>query len=65
MFIIKIKTMIYESYTKTDTYYVFNGKDGEKCIIPSTDVILVDDESGLLSIKLTATRKTIGLVPRN
>lgn len=56
--------MRFISYTKTDTYYQFNGENGEKYLIPSTDVILVDDESNLLSIKLIATRKTIGTVPK-
>ena len=57
--------MRFISYTKTDTYYEFVGENGEKYIIPATDVVLVDDESNLLSIKNTATRKTIGTVPKN
>lgn len=57
--------MRFISYTKTDTYYEFVGENGEKYIIPSTSVVLVDDESGLISIKNTATRKTIGTVPKN
>jgi len=56
--------MIFTSYTKSDAYYEFVGENGMKMIIPATDVILVDDESNLLSIKLIATRKTIGLVPK-
>lgn len=56
--------MLYDSYTKTDSYYEFIA--GEvKTIIPVTAVILVKDKSNLLSIKLTASRKTIGLVPKN
>lgn len=56
--------MIYDSYTKNDTFYEFIA--GEvKTIIPVTAVILVEDESDLLSIKLTASRKTVGLVPKN
>ena len=56
--------MLYDSYTKTDSYYEFIA--GEvKTIIPVTAVILVEDESGLLSIKLIATRKVIGTVPKS
>ena len=57
--------MKFISYTKTDAYYEFIGENGEKYIIPSTDVVLVDDKSNLLSIKLIATRKVIGTVPSN
>lgn len=57
--------MRFISYTATDTYYEFIGENGEKYIIPATDVVLVDDESNLLSIKNTASRKTIGTVPKN
>ena len=57
--------MRFISYTKTDTYYEFVGENGEKMLIPTTDVVLVDDESGLISIKLIATRKVIGTVPSN
>lgn len=57
--------MRFISYTKTDTYYEFIGENGNKTIMPTTSVILVDDESNLLSIKNTATRKTIGTVPKN
>lgn len=57
--------MKFISYTKTDAYYEFVGENGEKYIVPSTDVVLVDDTSSLLSIKNTASRKTIGTVPKN
>lgn len=56
--------MLYDSYNKTDAYYEFI-KGDIKTIAPVTAVILVKDESGLLSIKTIATRKTIGLVPEN
>lgn len=56
--------MRFISYTATDTYYEFVGENNEKYLIPSTDVVLVDDNSNLLSIKLIATRKTIGTVPK-
>lgn len=57
--------MKFISYTATDTYYEFIGENNEKVLVPSADVILVDDESNLLSIKLIATRKVIGTVPKN
>lgn len=56
--------MIYDSYTKNDAYYEFI-KGDIKTIAPVTAVILVDDSSDLLSIKLIATRKVIGLVKKN
>lgn len=52
--------MRFVSYTETDAYYEFIGENGEKYLIPSTDVILVDDESGAVSVKNTASRCTIG-----
>ena len=55
--------MQYTSYTKTD--YEFTDSNGNKTLMPATSVILVDDESGLLSIKSVATRKTLGTVPSN
>lgn len=56
--------MFFNSYTKTDAYYEFIGDD-VKYIVPATDVVLVDDESGAISIKLVASRKVIGTVPKN
>lgn len=52
--------MRFVSYTKTDTYYEFVGENNEKMLIPATDVILIDDESGAISVKNTASRCTIG-----
>ncbi len=57
--------MIFSGYTKTDLYYEFTSANGEKYIIPSADVALVDDGSGVLSIKNTASRCTVGIVPKN
>lgn len=54
------KSMKFISYTKGDAYYEFIGEGGEKYIIPSVDVILVDDESGSIVVKNTASRRTIG-----
>ena len=55
--------MIYTSYTKTDAYYEFTGSEG-KLIMPATDVILTDDESGMIAIKSTASRCTVGLLKK-
>lgn len=52
--------MRFVNYTKTDSYYEFTGENGEKMLIPSTDVILIDDESGAITVKNTASRCTIG-----
>lgn len=54
--------MIYTNYTKTDAYYEFTNDSGEKLIIPVNEVILVDDESGMIAIKSLASRKAIGLL---
>lgn len=54
--------MRFISYTKTDAYYEFVGENGEKYIIPSTNVVLVDDKSGAVSVKSTASRNTIGYI---
>lgn len=56
--------MQFVSFTKEDAYYEFVGSEGDKYVIPSTAVILVDDGSDLVSVKLIATRKTIGTVPK-
>lgn len=55
--------MIFTGYTQTDTYYEFVGSEG-KLIMPATDVILTDDESGYISIKNTASRCTVGLLKK-
>lgn len=52
--------MRFIDYTKTDTYYEFIGEGGEKVLIPSVNVILVDDESGAIAVKNIASRCTIG-----
>jgi len=53
--------MIYTGYAQTDAYFEFTGSEG-KLIMPATDVILTDDESGMIAIKNTASRCTIGLL---
>ena len=57
--------MVATGYTHQDGYYTFNFDDGMKTLVPETAVILVDDGSGLISVKATATRKTIFLAREN
>ena len=52
--------MRFISYIKDDSYYEFTGENGYKMIIPSTNVITVDDESGAVVVKSTGGRHTIG-----
>lgn len=54
--------MIFTSYTKTDSYYEFTTEDGVKYIIPSADVVLIDDNSGAIAVKNTASRSIVGLL---
>ena len=56
--------MIYTDFTKTDTYVELAQGDN-KLIMPSSSVILVDDESVMISIKTTGSRKTIALVKKD
>jgi hypothetical protein len=50
--------MFFNSYTKTDAYYEFIGDD-VKYIVPTSDVILVE-ENDSIAVKNTASRCTIG-----
>lgn len=52
--------MRFISYTKTDTYYEFVGENNEKVIIPATSVVIIDDESGAITVKNTASRCVVG-----
>lgn len=54
--------MRFVSYTKTDSYYEFVGENGEKVLMPINTVVLVDDESGAIAVKNTASRCTIGYI---
>ena len=55
--------MQFISYTKSDNYYTFIGVNNEKYLIPSVDVILVE-EGDSISVKNTASRCTIGYLPK-
>ena len=57
--------MRFISYIQDDTFYEFIGENGLKLVAPVNSIILIDDNSGLLSIKLVSTRKTIGTVYKN
>lgn len=50
------------NYQKTDAYYEFEFEAGVKALYPVSAIVLVDDESGLISVKDVATNKTIFLV---
>lgn len=53
--------MIYNSMTKTDNYVELSNGDN-KLIMPTSSVIIVDDESSMQSIKTVGSRKTVALV---
>ena len=57
--------MIYNQANKTDTYLELSTEGGEKLIMPLNSVILVDDNSDLISVKNTATRKTVCLAKKD
>lgn len=55
------KDMIYTAINKNDAYIELS--EGEnKLLLPTSAVILVNDSSNLVSIKNTASRKTVALV---
>lgn len=57
--------IIFDSITKSDAYIELAKGDDEKMILPSNSVIFVDDESGYVSVKNTASRKVIGIIPKD
>lgn len=57
--------MVYfNSINKQESYVELTTKDGEKHIIPANSIIFVDDESGMVSVKNTGSRKSIGLISK-
>ena len=44
--------------------YIKLRSDDEITLLPTNSTILVDDESGFISIKNTGSRKTIGLIQK-
>lgn len=57
--------MIYTNYTENENYYELTGENGEVLLVPRANTIIVDDESGVLSIKGIASRQTIALVRKS
>ena len=56
--------MIYQSIQKVeDVWYKLIDENGNVSFYPQSSLILINDESGLLSIKTVASRKQIGLAP--
>ena len=53
----------FDSITKTDAYVELTTSDGQKTIMPTSTVIFIDDESGLTTIKNTASRAIVGVIP--
>ena len=53
----------FNSISKTDEYVELSTSDGQKMILPTSTVIFIDDESGLTTIKNTASRAIVGIIP--
>lgn len=49
------------AYSLSDGVYTFDFGNGKKQLFPQDSIILVDDESGLIAIKSTSSRKTLFL----
>lgn len=57
--------MVYfNSYTLENDCYTFVAENGDIVMMPAATTILVDDNSGVVSIKNTASRKTVGLLKK-
>ena len=56
---------IFNNYTKNDSFIEFVESNGNKHIYATNSVIFVDDTEDYISIKLTASRKTVGLLKKN
>ena len=54
---------IYEIIEQNEQYIKLRSDD-EITLLPTKSTILVDDESGYISIKNTGSRKTIGLIQK-
>lgn len=54
---------IYEIVEQNEQYIKLRS-DNEITLLPTKSTILVDDESGFISIKNTGSRKTIGLIQK-
>ena len=56
----KYKIMRFIDIETGDGYVTLTSDDGTKYMLPSSSIIVVDDYSGLKTIKLIATRKILG-----
>ena len=54
----------FNSITKDDAYIELSNDEG-KTLLPTNSVIFVEDESDDVSVKLTGSRQTIGLIPKS
>lgn len=54
--------IIANSFEKRSGYYIFHFDGNDTAYYPESQVIFVDDESGLIAVKATATRKTLFLL---
>ena len=54
--------IIANSHEKRHGCYIFHFDGDDTAYYPESQVIFVDDESGLIAVKATATRKTLFLL---
>lgn len=52
----------FNNITRTETFIILEGDNNLKVVLPTASTILVDDESGAISVKTTSSRKTYGYV---
>ena len=57
--------MIYSNLNENENYYELAGDNGEVLLMPRANTIIIDDNSGVLSIKGTASRQTTALVRKS
>lgn len=55
---------IFTNFTKNDSYYEFTTDKGDKQIFPLNAIIFIDDTDDYVSVKLTASRATAGLLKK-
>ena len=56
--------MEFTSYTKNEYAYEFISANGSKLILPFDAVIFIEEDDATV-IKLTASRKTVGIIKKN
>ena len=61
MFTLKGYTMIkFNTITKNDTYIEMDGDNGYRMFVPSSQAMVIDDESGAVMVKPISSRKVLG-----